>query len=176
MLRLRSLFALPATIGLALTSFSGQSLVFRRPFTLMASGDSAAFFQLRAFAVVGASEDRAKFGNKVLRCYVKHGKDVTPVNKRSLAIEGLPCVPSLAAWVSGQQEKQQHAPDALGVSIVTPPGVTKVVIEEGYRLGLRHFFLQPGTHDKETDAWLRSCDAVKDVRVVTGCVLIELGC
>jgi predicted CoA-binding protein len=143
------------------------TITHKRVLTTMASGDASAFFQLQAFAVVGASEDRAKFGNKVLRCYVQHGYSVTPVNKRSTSIEGLTCVPSLAQWVGSQP------PTALGVSLVTPPGVTKTVIEEGYALGLRHFFLQPGTHDKETDAWLRT---LPDVAVVKGCVLVELGC
>ena len=149
------------------SAFIRRTITHTRVLTTMASGDTTAFFQLQAFAVVGASEDRAKFGNKVLRCYVQHGYTVTPVNKRSTSIEGLTCVPSLAQWVGSQP------PTALGVSLVTPPGVTKIVIEEGYALGLRHFFLQPGTHDKETDAWLRT---LPDVAVVKGCVLVELGC
>jgi len=154
----------------------------------MASGDVQAYFQRQKFCVVGASQDQTKFGNKVLRCYMKHNYNVVPINKKSKEIEGLSCVPSLAEWVT--TAAVEH-PSDLGVSIVTPPGVTKGIVEEGYQLGIdrsinyhhpmsvglthetntlshpsflhgngrllgiRHFFLQPGTYDKETDAWLR---------------------
>lgn len=139
----------------------------------MATGDSDRFFSLRKFAVVGASTDQEKFGNKVLRCYAKNSYAVTPINKRSTIIEGMNCCSSLTEWVASTTSTD-IAPAQLGVSIVTPPGVSKLVIEEGYLLGIRWFFLQPGTYDKITDEWLRS-DAVPDVNIVKGCVLVELG-
>ena len=83
------------------------------------------------------------------------------------------CCPSLTEWVASTTTTGID-PAQLGVSIVTPPGVSKLIIEEGYLLGIRWFFLQPGTYDKITDEWLRS-DAVPDVNIVKGCVLVELG-
>lgn len=41
---------------------------------------SARFFASSRYAVVGASTDRAKFGNKVLRWYQAHGLPVSPIN------------------------------------------------------------------------------------------------
>ena len=155
-----------------LSSISALSLHTRRSFSVMASGDAKGFFSLQKFAVVGASTDQAKFGNKVLRCYAKHGFVVNPINKREAMIESINCSPSLTAWVA---TSSTIPPSQLGVSIVTPPGVTKLIIEEGYLLGIRWFFLQPGTHDKITDDWLRS-EAVPDVNIVKGCVMVELGC
>jgi predicted CoA-binding protein len=147
----------------------------RRNLAVMASGDTKGFFSLEQFAVVGASIDQEKFGNKVLRCYAKHGYSVVPINKRVSTIEGMGCSPSLTSWVASTTATSSNiTPSRLGVSIVTPPGVTKLIIEEGYSLGVRWFFLQPGTHDKITDEWLRS-DAVPDANIVTGCVLVELG-
>lgn len=50
-----------------------------------------------AFAVVGASAAREKFGNIVLRCYQAQGLSVIPVNPTALEIEGLPCVAGAVA-------------------------------------------------------------------------------
>jgi hypothetical protein len=45
---------------------------------------------LRTIAIVGASADRAKFGNKAVRAYVRQGFTVWPVNLKETTIEGLP--------------------------------------------------------------------------------------
>ncbi len=42
-----------------------------------------AFLEGSAFAVVGASADRSKYGNKRLRCYLQHGRQAVPVNPGS---------------------------------------------------------------------------------------------
>ena len=60
----------------------------------------------------------------------------------------------------------------LGVSIVTPSGVTQVILQEGYNVGIRWFFLQPGTYDKETDVLIKT--QLSDANIVKGCVLIKL--
>jgi hypothetical protein len=58
----------------------------------------ADFFACEMFLVVGASEDRSKFGNKVLRCYKQKGRYAVPVNKRVSVIEDLPVVESLTQF------------------------------------------------------------------------------
>ena len=45
------------------------------------------FLSARAFGVVGASADRDKYGNKVLRCYLQHGHRAVPVNPRAAGSE-----------------------------------------------------------------------------------------
>lgn len=47
------------------------------------------YFNLKAFYIVGASDDRSKFGNKVLRCMVAHNKKCVPLSKRISSIEGM---------------------------------------------------------------------------------------
>jgi hypothetical protein len=47
------------------------------------------FFSLPLKAVVGASTDRMKFGNKVLRCYIDKKQLAVPINKRQATIEGI---------------------------------------------------------------------------------------
>jgi hypothetical protein len=61
----------------------------------------------------------------------------------------------------------------VGVSIITPPGVTLMILEEGYRLGARNFFLQPGTYDKVVDDYISK--NLVEATCIKGCVLVELG-
>lgn len=46
-------------------------------------------------AVVGASTNRAKYGNIAVRAYRDAGFTVYPINPRATTIEGLPAYPSL---------------------------------------------------------------------------------
>ena len=55
----------------------------------------ARFLASPAFGVVGASQRRHKYGNKVLRCYQQNGRAVIPVNPREAVIEGETCVASV---------------------------------------------------------------------------------
>jgi predicted CoA-binding protein len=114
-------------------------------------------------AVVGASSDRHKFGNMVLRAYVHAGRAVHPVNPSGGTIEGLAAYANLAAI-----QEQVH-----GVSIVTPPKVTERIIEEAHARGIRHVWMQPGA---ESPAAVARAEAL-GMNVIAGgpCLLVELG-
>lgn len=115
------------------------------------------------FAVVGASTDRAKYGNKCLRCYLQAGREAVPVNPDAAEVEGLRAFPDLAS-IPGRV----HA-----ATIVTPPHVSEQVVREAGRLGVRHVWMQPGA---ESDAALRLAEDL-GLSVIAGgpCLLIELG-
>ncbi len=121
------------------------------------------FLEAGPYAVVGASTDREKYGNKVLRCYQQHGREVFPVNPREAEVEGLPAYPGLAAL--------PRLPRA--VSIITPPAVSARVLEEAAALGIRHLWLQPGA---ESPAVLAAAEAL-GLEVIAGgpCLLVVLG-
>ena len=53
------------------------------------------FLASPAFGVVGASTNRQKYGNKVLRCYQQNGRIVIPVNPNEVEIEGIPCAATI---------------------------------------------------------------------------------
>lgn len=92
------------------------------------------FLAAKKFAVVGASVDRSKYGNRVLRCYQANGLDVVPVNPKENVIEGLACVASVA----------QLADDVESLSIITPPPVTEQVVEQAIAKGIKNIWMQPG--------------------------------
>jgi predicted CoA-binding protein len=123
----------------------------------------ARFLAVGAFAVVGASTDRAKYGNKVLRCYAQHGLPVVGVNPKLTEVEGVPCHPSLAA-VPG-------APRA--VSVVAPPAAAPSIVADAQATGVRHLWFQPGAEQAEAIAEARAAG----IEVIAGgpCVLVALG-
>jgi predicted CoA-binding protein len=115
------------------------------------------------FAVVGATSDRAKYGNKVLRCYQQHGLDVVAVNPRLKEVEGAPCVPDLLSL-----PERVH-----GVSIITPPSVTERIVEDAHAAGITRLWMQPGA---ESQAAIERCKALGiDVIAHGPCILVELG-
>jgi predicted CoA-binding protein len=101
-----------------------------------------AFFAGNSFAVVGASSDRGKYGNKVLRSYIQAGRRVYPVNPKAGEIEGLRAYPDLASL-----PERVH-----GVSIITPPEITVGIVEQAARAGIRHLWMQPGAESEEAIA------------------------
>lgn len=114
------------------------------------------------FAVVGASTNRAKFGNQVLRCYQRNGFTVFPINPREPEVEGLTAFPSLS-----DLQEPVH-----GVSIITPPAITESVVAEAVELGIPFVWMQPGA---ESDAAIETCEQ-NGIAVIAGgpCLLVEL--
>jgi predicted CoA-binding protein len=121
------------------------------------------FLAQERFAVVGASPDRAKYGNKCLRCYQQAGRDVVAVHPRESEVEGAAAYPSLG-----------DVPDTpQAVTIVTPPRVSLAVVEEAARLGVRHIWLQPGAEDEAVLA--RAAELGLSPIAGGPCLLVRLG-
>ena len=94
----------------------------------------AAFLDGAAFAVVGASADRRKYGNIVFRACRDAGLRVFPVNPRGGTIEGVPVIRRLA-----------ELPEPVhGISVVTPPAVTERIVDEAAAASIDHVWMQPG--------------------------------
>lgn len=140
-----------------------------------------AFFKLQLFAVVGASNERSKFGNKVLRAFQGKSLHVIPISKKQDSIEGIACMDSLASLarkvtddVDFQQAVGVTSTSDIGVSIVTPPGATRSVLEEGLKLGYKHFFLQPGTYDEIVEEFMAQAKKTNyELNFIQSCVLRE---
>jgi predicted CoA-binding protein len=115
------------------------------------------------YAVVGASTDREKYGNKVLRAYLQKGRECVPVHPRETEIEGVPCVASIT--------ELPFAPH--GLSIVTPPAVTEKVVEAALQHGIRRFWIQPGAEHEGAIAKARAQGA--SVLAHGPCLLVAIG-
>jgi predicted CoA-binding protein len=96
------------------------------------------FLSGNRFAVVGASQDREKYGNKVLRVYKQNQIDVVPVHPTADEVEELAAYPDLPS-IPGNVD---------GVSIITPPRVTKQVVKQALALGIKHIWMQLGAESE----------------------------
>jgi predicted CoA-binding protein len=133
----------------------------KNPMTLQDKID--AFLAGKRFAVVGASRDRAKYGNKVLRVYQQNHLEVVPVNPHADEVEGLNAFPDLASITERVD----------GVSIITTPEVTEQVVQQAVDLGIKHIWMQPGA---ESDQAIERAEQA-GANVIAGgpCLLVVLG-
>jgi len=121
------------------------------------------FFLSPAYAVIGASTNRNKFGNKVLRCYLQHAKTVYAVNPRATEIENVQCFASIAAL-----------PDSVqSISVITPPTITEQMVKDAISKGIKNIWMQPGA---ESEAAIQTCKE-NNINVIANgpCILVMLG-
>lgn len=110
-------------------------------------------------AVVGASNNPAKYGNIIVGNLSGKGYTVLPINPKESTILDLPAYPSLAA-----------APKPIDiVTMVTPPPVTLAVLKEVAALGLPAVWLQDGSFD---DAVLEYAATAPFRTVHHACVMV----
>lgn len=115
------------------------------------------------------------YRNKVLRCYIENKYPVVPINKRTPVVEEIASCESLDMLKTKIENGTYQGVESMGqvgLSVITPPAVTKEILEDAYNLGIRNFFLQPGTYDDRIDGLLQS--GMKDALIIKGCVLVEL--
>ena len=125
--------------------------------------DIQTFLDGTVFAVVGASKDREKYGNKVLRSYLQADRVAHPVHPREAQIEGRACFASLSD-IPGEVD---------GVSIITPPAISAAVTREALSLGIKRLWFQPGAEHEEAIEEARAAGAMV---IANGpCVLVALG-
>lgn len=125
-------------------------------------GNIETFLAGKRFAVVGASQDRTKYGNKVLRVYQQNRRDAVPVNPKADEVEGLKTYPDLAS-IPGEID---------GVSIITPPAVTERVVQEAIQRGIKNIWMQPGA---ESAAAITAADESGANVIARGpCILVAL--
>jgi len=121
------------------------------------------FFTSPAYGVVGASSNREKYGNKVLRVYLQHHKKAYPVHPRETSVEGVATVPDVASL-----------PDTVkSISIITPPAITEKIVEAAITKGIENIWMQPGAESDET---IKQAEQHGINVIAHGpCILAELG-
>lgn len=117
------------------------------------------FLAARPVAVVGASNDRSKYGNIVLRNLRSRGWPVFAVNPNLTEVEGEPAYPTLA-------ECPQRPELAV---VITPPGVSKKIVEQAAEAGVQRVWLQPGA---ESDEVIKRAGEVGVELVHDACIMV----
>jgi predicted CoA-binding protein len=92
---------------------------------------------MKTVAVIGASSNRNKFGNKALRAFARRGYTVIPVNPHETEVEGHHAYRSVL-----------DIPGPIDLATVyVPPRAGVAVIEELARKGVEQVWLNPGADD-----------------------------
>lgn len=117
----------------------------------------------KTWAVVGATQNPSKFGNKIFKRLLSAGYEVYPVNPVYGEVETHKCYPSLTDL--------PILPDC--VNVVVAPDKALAVAEEAKALGISYIWFQPGAYDNATIA--RATELGLKVVHDHNCVLVELG-
>ena len=112
-------------------------------------------------AVVGASRDRRKFGNKAVRAFLESGYEVFPINPNEAEIEGLPTYSAI-----------EELPDKVDlVSMYVPPKIGVKLLPAIARHAPGEVWLNPGSADHE----LLESAAKLHLRTASLCSIVALG-
>jgi predicted CoA-binding protein len=115
----------------------------------------------RTVAVVGASADRRKFGNKAVRAFDAQGWRVVPIHPSAAEIEGHRAYASVV-----------DVPEALDMATVyVRPEVGLTLLGDLARKGIPEIWLNPGA---ESDALLAEADRL-GLRVIAACSIVGIG-
>jgi predicted CoA-binding protein len=115
----------------------------------------------KSVVVLGASADRAKFGNKAVRAFLQQGCRVFPVNPKEPVIEGLPAYKNLA----DVPERPRM------VTVYLPPPVLLKVLPEIAAKGCDELWLNPGTESAEVLAEAQRLG----LNVIQACSILATG-
>ena len=116
---------------------------------------------MNTVAIIGASNDRAKFGNKAVRAFLKQGYTVYPVNLKEPVIEGLAAYKSILDVPVRPQM----------VSVYLPPRVLLRLLPDIASKGCDELWLNPGTESEEVLAEVERLG----LNAIRACSIVGLG-
>jgi uncharacterized protein len=116
----------------------------------------------RTIAVVGASPDRKKFGNKCVRCYAAAGWTVFPVHPSAATVEGLSVYASLDMIPNARLDR---------VSLYIPASAALTLLDTLSPDRVGELWLNPGVDTKEVIA---KADDL-GFNVVPACTIVAAG-
>lgn len=113
-------------------------------------------------AILGASADRSKFGNKSLRAHAQAGYDVFAVNPKGGLIEGHEVYRSLA------DVPVKHL---TRISVYLPPAIGLAALDEIAAKGADEVWFNPGSESAEILAKAKQIG----LRAIADCSIVDLG-
>jgi hypothetical protein len=115
----------------------------------------------KVVAVIGASSNRSKFGNRAVRAFVQQGYTVVPINPHETEVEGLKSYPSVL-----------DVPGPIDMaSFYLPPEIGERVIDDVARKGIPEVWLNPGA---ESDALIARARALH-IQPIVACSIVAIG-
>jgi predicted CoA-binding protein len=118
-------------------------------------------FRMKTVAIIGASTDRAKYGNKAVRAFQQQGYEVYPVNPKATEIEGLAAFKSIRDVPARPQL----------VSVYLPPTVLLKILPDIAARGCDELWLNPGA---ESDEVLAEAERL-GLKVIQACSIMGVG-
>ena len=116
---------------------------------------------MKTVAVVGASNNRSKFGNKALRAYAAEGYSVIPINPRETEVEGIRSYASVL-----------DVPGAIDMATVyVRPEVGLALLDQFEKKGIPEIWINPGA---ESDDLLLEAKR-RRLNVIAACSIIGIG-
>jgi len=100
----------------------------------------------KTVAIIGATSDRTKYGNKSVRAHLSQGYEVYPINPKGGQIEGLQVYKSVADVPVERLDR---------VSLYVPPTIGMKLLEEIAAKGCDELWLNPGSENEELVARAR---------------------
>ncbi len=115
----------------------------------------------KVVAVVGASSNRAKFGNKALRAFKAEGYTVVPVNPNESEVEGMMTYPTVL-----------DVPYSIDMATVyVPPDIGITLLQQFAQKGIPEIWMNPGAESDELLAEARRLE----LNVIAACSIIGIG-
>lgn len=116
---------------------------------------------VKRVAILGASKDRSKYGNRAVRAYGQQGYEVYPVNPKETQIEGWKAYASIRD-VPARPER---------VSVYLPPKVVLGLLAEIAERGCEELWLNPGSESAEVVAEAERLG----LKVIQACSILAVG-
>src|SRR6185437_13052958 len=116
---------------------------------------------MKTVAIIGASNDTRKFGNKAVRAFLQQNFTVYPVNPNEAEVEGLEAYKSIREVPVRPQM----------ISVYVPPQVLVKLLPDIAAKGCDELWLNPGT---ESDAVLAEAERL-GLNVVQACSIVGIG-
>jgi predicted CoA-binding protein len=116
---------------------------------------------MESVAVLGASRNQAKYGNKSVRAHLRAGYKVYPINLREAEIEGQRAYPSLASLPETPQR----------ITVYLQPAVTRAILPEIAAAGAQEVFFNPGAANDTIVAEARAMG----IAAIEACSIVDLG-
>lgn len=113
-------------------------------------------------AILGASAERSKYGNKSVRAHLQNGYDVFPVNPKGGQIEGLKVYTSLHDIPVEQLDR---------ISVYVPPQVGMKMVGSIASKPAKQVFFNPGSESEE----LLEAARQRGIDPIQACSIVDVG-